>query len=735
LRCEKVTKENGCERYMEGCSICCENLNKSSHRPVTCARCHAVACRACVARYLLGSLNDPDCMACHHPWDRDFLFQHMTKSFMNKGLKAHREAVLFEREVALLPTSQYLVERWRRAEMLREESRALMERIDKIREVMKNRGGPEWVQTLEETNYPPGCPVHTYQAVAFLGRHVGNLYNEVWGLRTRIRTLESVPREKPQQAQFIKACPAEGCRGFLSKGGWVCGTCSSSVCRDCHEVKEEGHECSPDLVASAKFIQNDTRPCPNCASLIHKIDGCFAIDTPILMWDGSIKMSQDICGRDVLVGDDGHPRTVQEVFQGEDAMYEVTQHKGRSYTVNSKHVLVLKFSGDREVYWSNDGVWKVRWFDPLTFAMKTRQVRVAGGITKEGAKKEIEDFVKTLEHPYTYEMTVEQYISLSPSTQKHLMGVKAEGIHWQHQDINLDPYMLGLDSREAETAANDNEVLEYLLEWFKSNGAELVHAAPFTYRTQIFGSSENRDGLYTNISVRTIGHGRYFGWRVDGNMRFVLPDLTVVRNCSQIWCTQCHTAFDYRTGQVVTSGPIHNPHYYEWLRQQHGGAAPRNPGDVPCGGDAIPHARDLLDALRSRQQGGDEENLMTAHRCALHVRHHILPQLARPGYDPDHNAPLRVEYLIGRTDAAGFKKKLQMREKKRAKQVSLRQVYEMLVATCGDILHGVVSGDKLVEDVMKELGHLEDYTNMCLRKVAQQFGAVEPELVILRRWR
>jgi hypothetical protein len=39
-----------------------------------------------------------------------------------------------------------------------------------------------------------------------------------------------------------------------------------------------------------------------------------------------------------------------------------------------------------------------------------------------------------------------------------------------------------------------------------------------------------------------------------------------IDGCSQMWCVQCHTAFCWNTGEIETQ--IHNPHYYEWMRQQ-----------------------------------------------------------------------------------------------------------------------------------------------------------------------
>ena len=54
-----------------------------------------------------------------------------------------------------------------------------------------------------------------------------------------------------------------------------------------------------------------------------------------------------------------------------------------------------------------------------------------------------------------------------------------------------------------------------------------------------------------------------------------------ISGCDQMWCTQCTIAFSWKTGKIST-GTVHNPHYYQYIRQ--GGHAPRNPGDVVCGG-------------------------------------------------------------------------------------------------------------------------------------------------------
>jgi len=54
-----------------------------------------------------------------------------------------------------------------------------------------------------------------------------------------------------------------------------------------------------------------------------------------------------------------------------------------------------------------------------------------------------------------------------------------------------------------------------------------------------------------------------------------------IEGCDQMWCTECHTAFSWRTGNIETR--IHNPHFYEWQRQQNNGNLPRAEGDYECG--------------------------------------------------------------------------------------------------------------------------------------------------------
>jgi len=218
------------------CPICVENYNKRARLPVECQFCHFSACRTCCQTYMMDE-NVPKCMntECGKEWTLHFLRESFTQSFINNDLKTHREEVLFQQQIALLPETQSIVER----EILRE---GIREDIRKI--------------NLEITK---------------LNNELTTLWNRYHAAGRPDRT-GSTPR-----AEFVRNCPETDCRGFLSSQ-WKCGICSKWTCPTCHEVKgldrTVEHTCDPSNVATAELLAQDTRHCPKCTTPIFKIDGC-----------------------------------------------------------------------------------------------------------------------------------------------------------------------------------------------------------------------------------------------------------------------------------------------------------------------------------------------------------------------------------------------------------------------------------------------------------------------------
>lgn len=68
---------------------------------------------------------------------------------------------------------------------------------------------------------------------------------------------------------------------------------------------------------------------------------CFAPDTLIMMYNGTMKKVQEIQVGELLMGDEGSQREVMSLASGIENMYEIRQENGISYTVNESHILSL----------------------------------------------------------------------------------------------------------------------------------------------------------------------------------------------------------------------------------------------------------------------------------------------------------------------------------------------------------------------------------------------------------
>lgn len=297
---------------LQECQICASH--KKSVFP--CPYCSYMSCIACNEHVILDSINLPACVSCKHEWSSDFLHSTFSRAFITKRYQKHREKVLFEREKALLPATQPHVAQARRRmeneKKLLSVRRALNEARARVRELSR-------METILR-------------------------YNAL----TDEKQNETITDSADEKKQYVAPCPSSECRGFLSSD-WKCGLCFHTVCKHCREIFETDHVCNPDTVASVKELAKTTRQCPNCHAPIFKIDGCFAKDQPILMYDGTIKLAQDIDIGDELVGDDVQKRVVLHLTRGEDEMYQVFQNNADTYIVNSQHKLVLKSSLGEEI--------------------------------------------------------------------------------------------------------------------------------------------------------------------------------------------------------------------------------------------------------------------------------------------------------------------------------------------------------------------------------------------------
>lgn len=187
-----------------------------------------------------------------------------------------------------------------------------------------------------------------------------------------------------------------------------------------------------------------------------------------------------------------------------------------------------------------------------------------------------------------------------------------------------------------------------------------------------------------------------------------------IDGCDQMWCTQCNTAFSWRTGQIETS-TVHNPHYYEFLQNR--GHQERNPLDERCGG--LPDAWTLHRHL-TKSAVVDAENLelgsvMNLHRFISHISRVDIPDFMNASNpNVNRNEDLRISHLIDGLTEAKWKKELQKREKKiqRSKEylLLLTMVRDVMSEHFQSVLH-MESLGRITESTSDLWSHIMNYSN------------------------
>jgi len=185
-----------------------------------------------------------------------------------------------------------------------------------------------------------------------------------------------------------------------------------------------------------------------------------------------------------------------------------------------------------------------------------------------------------------------------------------------------------------------------------------------------------------------------------------------IEGCAQMWCTQCHTAFDWRTGHVET-GRIHNPHYFEFKKRT------REHGDIPCGGR--PTYVELRDAGASRDILNVALEIYTMDRELVY----------KYGYLYEDNLHLRMKYMLHEISVDDFKQELQKRDKYNSKVRDIRDIYGMYIDTVGDILRQYVLDVSREETHLKDIKELTAYTNTVIERIRNRYTSRLPHTIII----
>lgn len=621
------------------CNICAYDYNRRDRKIVSCCFCEFKCCRACLKRYITDSDHYLKCMSCGESFGRFEILKMLGTTFLSTDYKIIRESILYEHERGLFPATQLIIEAQHEQEMAINACKEAIANIDiKYAKIKKSN-----VEALNQfinsdRSIPIKEAIDTYETMKEATNVEYFIEREHIDYKNKIEELQNNSSKKKVSRNFIRQCGTQNCQGMLSSenrsinNNYNCIICKHITCAICYTIidgTEELHECDPEVVKTVEFIENTSKPCPSCASPIHKIEGCFSGNTIIPLANGINKCASEIEVGDVLIGDDHHPRTVMRTFSGSDQLYKITQTRGDAYTVNRFHNLAL---------------------------CKTN-----------GAK---------------YILSLDTFMKLDYQSQSQLFGYKQ--------------------------------------------------------------NSSTKDLILSTLNIQAINVGTYYGFTLSGNSKFLYSDGTVLMNCDQMFCTNCHTAFSWRTLKINT-GTIHNPHWFEWQRAR--GQTPRNPLDVQCGQEITHHSvvsyqqayikiiglksdRAIVEPTKAFRKLAETEQENVAKqaleleefiRHIIHVHNVSIPRY-QTTHTHEHNQQLRIRLLKNLISEEEFKLTIQRIDKADSKKRDILNLLTVFRNGGTDIAYRMIDNIRSgkffrPEHITKfhaEFAELNNYINTCL---------------------
>jgi len=155
---------------------------------------------------------------------------------------------------------------------------------------------------------------------------------------------------------------------------------------------------------------------------------CLSPGTEILMFDGTVKLVENIAVGDQIMGDDSTPRRVLTCGKGRGPLYSVKQSSGKDFICNDAHILCLR---------SPDGRIK--------------------------------------------EMSAEDYAKQAPWFHRQWQGYKNK-VDFPDKSVPLDPYFLGLWLGDGTTSkpeicvsSADREIADYLRQYAAGQGLRITY--------------------------------------------------------------------------------------------------------------------------------------------------------------------------------------------------------------------------------------------------------------------
>ena len=184
---------------------------------------------------------------------------------------------------------------------------------------------------------------------------------------------------------------------------------------------------------------------------------CLGPSTGVMMYDGRVKVVEDIRHGDLLMGGDGKPTAVLSTTKGQGPLYRISPVKGPAWVCNDEHILVLQRTGEPD--------------NP-----KTRKRNRSGEVV---------------------EVSLKNWLTWS-DYKKHVHKLFRVGVDFPSRPLPIHPYLLGvllgdgsLTRNRVMLASVDQEVVR-AVSWLALQHGVVCKATPVEGRTPAYLLSNER---------------------------------------------------------------------------------------------------------------------------------------------------------------------------------------------------------------------------------------------------
>ena len=286
------------------CPLCIEMVPENNI--FQCLHCKSTSCISCMKTYLLNSTKDPHCYSCRTSIHYDIFIEKFDKTWRLGKYKKHKEKILWDNEVSLLPQTVGYIQLQNRLNecyeelnnikssanyvICRKEFHEANQEYNRLKQIYKRYlKSPSFTESEKEkmkqklleakeryevasrNNKKQSSITHTDTSV--VRQRINQIHEELQNFH-RTKNNKSIKTSY----QWNQKCLTPDCKSFLDKDG-NCVICHHKYCMDCLEditnVNESTpHVCNEETKNTVKMIQKESKPCPNCNELISKISGC-----------------------------------------------------------------------------------------------------------------------------------------------------------------------------------------------------------------------------------------------------------------------------------------------------------------------------------------------------------------------------------------------------------------------------------------------------------------------------